>query len=57
MKSIYEENGYTSRKEYLKYLSEEYGVGLSRVYAIATLYGPSEDFDGLVAALNDYEFD
>lgn len=51
--SIYTEHGYANRKEYLKSLSEDYGIPLEVVYAIADVYGPNEDFDGLVTELED----
>jgi len=51
--SIYTDNGYKSRMDYLKSLAEDYGVPLSSVIVIADTYGPSEDFDGLVTAVED----
>jgi hypothetical protein len=53
--SIYVENGYANRKEYLSSLAEDYGVSISTVAVIADMLGPSEDFDGLVSALEDAE--
>jgi hypothetical protein len=50
----YLERGFASRAEYLKSLSEEYEVGIEEVQAIADLLGPTEDFDGLVSALEDF---
>jgi hypothetical protein len=52
--NVYQENGYQNRKEYLESLAEEFGVDLSVVYTIASVYGSNEDFDGLVTALEDY---
>ena len=52
--NIYQEHGYNNRKEYLESLAEEYGVDIDDVRAIADLYGDSEDFDGLITALEDY---
>lgn len=52
--NIYQEHGYDNRKEYLESLAEEYGVDIDNVRAIADLYGDSEDFDGLVTALEDH---
>lgn len=46
----YELNGYKDRKEYLDSLAEEYG---ENVYFLADMLGESEDFDGLVSALED----
>lgn len=51
----YIENGYESRKHYLKCMSEDYGVPLDVVYQLASLLGKEEDFDGLVSALEDAE--
>lgn len=53
--SIYTENGYQNRRDYLDSLADDYGVERATVYAIADLYGPGEDFDGLVTALQDLE--
>ncbi len=51
MSTVYTENGYANRKEYLRSLCEEYDA--DKVHALANLLGPSEDFDGLVTALED----
>lgn len=51
--SIYEENGYTNRRDYLQSLAEEYGLSYTEVSTIADLLGPSEDFDGLISTLED----
>ena len=53
--NIYTENGYESRKHYLKCLSEDYGVPLATVVTLAQLYGSDEDFDGLISSLEDME--
>jgi hypothetical protein len=50
----YTENGYIDRMDYLQSLAEEYDVSLAIVRNLAQLLGPSEDFDGLVTALEDY---
>jgi hypothetical protein len=52
--SVYTENGYKNRKDYLDSLAEDYGVPLEIVYAAADLFGPEEDFDGLVTTIQDY---
>lgn len=49
----YTENGFVSRRAYLENLAEEYGIDRTTVFAMAQLLGPSEDFDGLVSALED----
>jgi hypothetical protein len=43
--SAYTEAGYDSRKEYLLSLVEEYDVDKETVFSIASILGPSEDFD------------
>jgi len=48
--SIYTDNGYDNRKQYLDELREEYG-GL--VDILIGVLPASEDFDGLVTALED----
>jgi len=55
MTNPYQDNGYKNRKDYLQCLSEDYGVHLETVLVIANTFGPSEDFDGLVSALEDCE--
>jgi hypothetical protein len=49
--SIYVENGYQNREEYLDYLREEYGV--NRVNTLISVLPASEDFDGLITELED----
>lgn len=49
--SIYTDNGYANRKEYLNELREDYGADL--VNTLITVLPASEDFDGLVTALED----
>jgi len=53
--SIYIENGYESRRDYLNQLADECGVDRATVYAVADMLGPNEDFDGLVNAVEDME--
>ena len=48
--SVYTDNGYSDRRDYLKSLAEEYG---DAVYILAEILGPNEDFDGLVTDLED----
>lgn len=52
--SIYQENGYENRIDYLQCLAEDFGIDRSVVFELAALLGPSEDFDGLVTMLEDY---
>ena len=54
MIDVYKEAGFESRKDYLNYLSDEYGVDIDSVNALARLLGPSEDFDGLISSLDDF---
>ncbi len=51
--TIYQENGFENRKEYLQHLAEEYGIDVATVYLAASALGPNEDFDGLVTTLED----
>jgi hypothetical protein len=52
--NTYQDNGYTSRQDYLNSLSDEYSVDIDAVEYLAELLGPDEDFDGLVVALEDH---
>lgn len=47
--------GCENRQAYLIMLSEDMGIPLCVVCAIADSLGPNEDFDGLVSILEDYE--
>lgn len=51
--NIYEENDYENRQHYLQCLAEEYDVDIEIVEMLSNLLGESEDFDGLVSALED----
>lgn len=54
MNNVYIENGYQDRDQYLSCIAEDYGLDLDEVVKpLANLLGPSEDFDGLVSALED----
>jgi len=55
--SVYTDNGYKNRADYLESLSDEFGISLDAVYLIADVLGPNEDFDGLVVALEDYDIE
>lgn len=52
--SIYQENGFESRREYLLDLADNMGLDPSIVFALADMLGSNEDFDGLVTSLEDY---
>lgn len=44
-----------TRKEYLIGLADDYGIRRADVFAVADLLGESEDYDGLLSMLADYE--
>ena len=52
--SIYTENGYHNRADYLECLADDFGVDLDSVLCIAEMLGQDEDFDGLVSMVDDY---
>ncbi len=52
--TVYTENGYRNREDYLRHLADDYGVDLDTVKMLADLLGEQEDFDGLVIAVADY---
>lgn len=52
--SIYQQNGYNNREDYLSQLSGIYDIPLECVLELADLLGPDEDFDGLIVSLDDY---
>lgn len=54
--TIYQQNGYYNREDYLRCLAEDYGVPLMTVKMLADMLGPNEDFDGLVTSLEDYDY-
>ena len=49
----YVSNGFKDRAEYLQHLSDEYMVPIDMVETVAETLGETEDFDGLVAAIQD----
>lgn len=53
--SIYEDEGFANRNEYLIYLAEDYGLEKEDVFLMAQVLGPSEDFDGLISTLEDMQ--
>jgi len=53
--NIYQKEGYKNRKDYLECLAADYCVPIATVYAIASVLGEDEDFDGLVSLLEDTE--
>ena len=52
--NVYQENGYKDRKDYLKSLAEEFEMEYKDVVMLATTLGEEEDFDGLIAVLEDH---
>lgn len=55
--SIYTDQGYLNRKDYLLSLSEDLGIDSELVFSVASLLGSTEDFDGLITTLEDYAED
>lgn len=53
--NIYQQHGYYNRTDYLRCMSEDYCVPFDTVLVLADMLGENEDFDGLVAALEDAE--
>lgn len=53
--TIYQQEGYRNRRHYLQSMAEDYNVPITAVWAMAGMLGPSEDFDGLINALEDAE--
>ena len=51
--TVYEDNGYKNRTEYLWSLTEDHNVSIETVRLYSDLLGPNEDFDGLVSALEE----
>ena len=51
--SVYEDNGFESRQDYLEDLADTYDVDIETVLSIAGILGESEDFDGLVSTVQD----
>lgn len=51
--NVYQENGYSDRDDYLSCMAEDYGVDIETVKVVADLYGPNEDFDGLISFLEE----
>lgn len=55
--SNYKRHGYKDREDYLSCVAEDFGLDLEDVVRpLAELFGPAEDFDGLVNALQDQAF-
>ncbi len=52
--SIYTDEGYESRRDYLTSLADDFGIEEEIVFSIAGMLGSSEDFDGLITSLEDF---
>lgn len=52
--SIYTDNGFVDRDDYLDSLREEYG---NAVDLLISVLPPSEDFDGLITSLEDLDLE
>lgn len=50
----YTANGYPNRHAYLEALADDFGIDQQTVFTLASILGASEDFDGLVTALEDH---
>ena len=51
----YASHGYKDREDYLDSLADDRGIDRMAVDMIADVLGESEDFDGLINALDDFE--
>jgi len=52
--TVYASNGYKNREDYLNNLADDKGIDRMTVDMIADMLGESEDFDGLINALDDW---
>jgi len=52
--NVYQANGFKNRNEHLSNLSDIYDIPLCELCCISELFGENEDFDGLVAAVQDF---
>ncbi|QIZ09373.1 RNA polymerase [Priestia megaterium] len=50
---VYQMNGYKNRQDYLNSLADEHALPEKVVELMANMLGPEEDFDGLVALVED----
>jgi hypothetical protein len=53
----YKANGYKDREDYLNSLADNRGIDPMTVSLITDMLGPSEDFDGLVSELEDFDWE
>ena len=54
--SIYTDEGYKNRRDYLEQLADDFGVDPMIVFQMASILGSSEDFDGLILELEVYDY-
>jgi len=54
-KTIYQEKGFSTRKDYLESLVDKYLITHITVFTLAEMLGPEEDFDGLINILKEVE--
>ena len=52
---VYASKGYKDRADYFNSLADDRGIDRMAVDMIADMLGESEDFDGLINALDDFE--
>jgi hypothetical protein len=55
--NIYKKHGYEDREDYLRQLAAENGADVYTVFALADMFGPGEDFDGLVVSVEDWNWE
>lgn len=55
--SIYTDNGFKNRDDYLRDLADTYGIDTAIVFSLAAILGSEEDFDGLITSMEDYSCD
>lgn len=55
--TLYQEHGARNRREYLRNLADEFDAPVGTVFALAEILGPEEDFDALVVAMEDHEWE
>jgi len=53
--AVYASKGYKDREDYLNSLADDRGIDRITVDVIADVLGESEDFDGLINALEDLD--
>jgi len=55
-KNIYTEMGFKDRDAYINSLAYDYNIDAFSVFSLADMLGESEDFDGLVSAVQDFSY-